>query len=53
MEIKRHTAVTIILDETEAAWLKDFMQNPLYKQNIESERDSDKKNEKGVLRCFK
>ena len=41
---KRDIEVTIVMDESEAKWLKAIMQNPFYGQTLENERDIDFKN---------
>ncbi len=40
---RKDIEVTIIMDELEARWLKSVMQNPLYGQTLESEREQDSK----------
>ena len=38
---RKNIEVTIIMDELEAYWLKGIMQNPLYGQTLENEREQD------------
>ena len=44
MKVKKHTEITIIMSEEEAAWLKAVMQNSL------SEDESDR--DKGIRKMF-
>ena len=43
-KVQKNIEVTIIMDESEAQWLKAIMQNPLFDQTIEDENGIDFKN---------
>jgi len=46
MEIKTKIEITITMNESEAIWLKETMQNPFWGQTSDNETEIDRQNRK-------